>query len=271
MTFTTHTLDLDGVGVVDLSVDDRGGGRPFLLLHGGAGPQSALPFAERFAAGKEVRVITPTHPGFGGTARPARLDSIAKLAALYEKLLAELDVADVTVIGNSIGGWTAAELALLRSARVSGLVLIDAVGIDVPGHPVADAFSLTLEQIMQRSFHDPAPFLVDPTTLSDGARAVMAGNQAALAAYTNGTMSDAGLTGRLGALELPTLVLWGDSDGLADLDYGQAYAAAIPGARFQPLEGTGHMPQLETPDQVVQAIRGAREADFPAQRELGVR
>jgi pimeloyl-ACP methyl ester carboxylesterase len=78
---TTCNLDLDGVGVVDLSLDDRGHGQPFLLLHGGAGPQSALPFAERFAAGKEVRVITPTHPGFGGTTRPAGLDSIAKLAA----------------------------------------------------------------------------------------------------------------------------------------------------------------------------------------------
>lgn len=138
MTFTAHNLDLDGVGAVDVSVDDRGHGQPFLLLHGGAGPQSALPFAERFAAGhQEVRVITPTHPGFGGTTRPAGLDSIAKLAALYEKLLAELDVAVVTVIGNSIGGWIAAELALLHPAHVSGVVLIDAVGIDVPGHPVS--------------------------------------------------------------------------------------------------------------------------------------
>jgi pimeloyl-ACP methyl ester carboxylesterase len=271
MTTTTNNLELDGVGVVDLRIDDRGHGRPFLLLHGGAGPQSALPFAERFAAGKDVRVITPTHPGFGGTTRPAGLDSIAKLATLYDRLLAALDVVDVTVIGNSIGGWIAAELALLRSARVSGVVLIDAVGIDVPGHPVADAFSLTLEQIMQRSFHHPLPFLVDPTTLSDTARAVMAGNQAALAAYTNGTMSDPGLIGRLGGLELPTLVLWGDSDGIADLDYGHAYAAAIPTARFQQLEGTGHMPQLETPDQVVQAIWGMGDAAVSAQRELGVR
>jgi pimeloyl-ACP methyl ester carboxylesterase len=257
MTTTTYNLGLDGVGVVDLSVDDRGHGQPFLLLHGGAGPQSALPFAERFAAGKDVRVITPTHPGFRGTTRPAGLDSIAKLAALYEKLLVALDVVDVTVIGNSIGGWIAAELALLRSPRMSRNVLIDAVGIEVPGHPIADAFSLSLEQIMQRSFHDPAPFLVDPATLPQPARAVMAGNQAALAAYTNRTMSDPGLMGRLRELELPTLVLWGDSDRIADLDYGQAYAAAIPAARFQVLEGTGHMPQLETPDQVVQAIRGS--------------
>jgi pimeloyl-ACP methyl ester carboxylesterase len=256
MTTTSHNLDLDGIGVVDLSVDDRGHGRPFLLLHGGAGPQSALPFAERLAAAEDVRVITPTHPGFRGTTRPAGLDSIAKLAVLYERFLAALDVVDVTVIGNSIGGWIAAELALLRSPRVSRNVLIDAVGIEVPGHPVADAFSLSLEQIMQRSFHDPVPFMVDPTTLPQPARAVMAGNQVALAAYTNRTMSDPSLMGRLRELEVPTLVLWGDSDRIADLDYGRAYAGAIPLARLQVLQETGHMPQLETPDQVVQAIRG---------------
>jgi pimeloyl-ACP methyl ester carboxylesterase len=112
--------------------------------------------------------------------------------------------------------------------------------------------------------------LVDPTTLSDGARAVMAGNQVALAAYTNGTMSDPGLMARLGELELPTLVLWGDSDRIADLDYGHAYAAAIPIARFHLLEGVGHMPQLEAPDKVVQAIWGTGDADVSAQRELGV-
>ena len=269
MTTTTRNLDLDGVGVVELRVDDRGNGRPFLLLHGGAGPQSALPLRRLFAAGK-VRVITPTHPGFGGTVRPAGLDGIAKLAALYGQLLAELDLADVSVIGNSIGGWIAAELGLLRSPRVSGVVLIDAVGIDVPGHPVADAFSLNLQQIMQRSFHDPVPFLVDPATLSDGARAVMAGNQAALAAYTHGTMSDPGLMAVFARSRSPRWCSGGERR-IADLDYGRAYAAAIPLARFQTLEGTGHMPQLETSDQVIQAIRGTGDADFSAQRELSVR
>jgi pimeloyl-ACP methyl ester carboxylesterase len=212
-----------GSGFRNTALAPRGG-----HLHGGAGPQSALPFAERFAASNNVRVVTPTHPGFGGTARPAGLDGIPNLAVLYGQLLAELDLADVTVIGNSIGGWIAAELALLRSPRVSGIVLIDAVGIDVPGHPVADAFSLSLEQIMQRSFHDPVPFVVDPTTLPEAARVVMRRNRAALAAYTNGMMSDPSLIGRLHDLELATLVLWGDSDRIADLDYGRACAAAIP-------------------------------------------
>jgi pimeloyl-ACP methyl ester carboxylesterase len=75
-------------------------------------------------------------------------------------------------------------------------------------------------------------------------------------------MSDPTLTDRLSTLELPVLVLWGDSDQIADPDYGRAYAAAIPMARFQLLTDTGHMPQIETPDQLLHAIWGSAGTDF---------
>ena len=80
------------------------------------------------------------------------------------------------------------------------------------------------------------------------------GNHAALAAYAGASMSDPTLAGRLADLEIPTLVLWGDSDRIADPDYGRAYASAIPMAKFQLLTDTGHAPQQETPDQVLRAI-----------------
>ena len=264
MTTITYSVDLAGIGPVEVSVADYGSGQPFLLLHGGAGPASVTGFAERFAAAHQVRVLAPTHPGFGGTARPEALDSIAGLAALYLALLDQLGLTDVTVIGNSIGGWITAEIALLRSPRVSGIVLIDAVGIEVPGHPVADFFSLTMDQVFTLSFHNPAPFRIDPSTLPPAAQAVAAGNRAAIATYAGASMSDPALAGRLGTLEIPTLVLWGDSDGIVDLDYGRAYAAAIPMARFQVLPATGHSPQLETPDQVIHAIWDSAETDFTA-------
>ncbi len=82
----------------------------------------------------------------------------------------------------------------------------------------------------------------------------MAGNRATLAVYAGTAMNDPTLAGRLSAVRTPTRVLWGDSDQIVDPDYGRAFAAAIPSARFQLLTGTGHMPQLETPDQLLQAI-----------------
>src|SRR3984957_8986298 len=217
-----YPVDVAGVGPVEVSVAEYGSGQPFLLLHGGAGPQSVTGFAERFAAAHDVRVLAPTHPGFGGTPRPEALRSIPGLAALYNALLGQLDLQDVTVIGNSIGGWIAAEIALLQSPRVSGVVLIDAVGIEVPGHPVAHFFSLTMDQVFQRSFHDPEPFRIDPATLPPAAQEIAAGNRAAISVYDGPTMTDPALAGRLGTLEVPTLVLWGDSDRSVDDDYGLA-------------------------------------------------
>ncbi len=257
---TTRTLTLASFGSVDLTVDERGDGRAYLVLHGGAGPQSMARFSDLLAAAGHNRVLTPTHPGFGGTPRPAGLSSIGGLAAVYLAYLDDLQLESVTVIGNSIGGWIAAELALLNSPRISDLILIDAVGIAVDEHPVADVSSLSVPEIMALSFYDPTPFRVDPATLPDAQKAIVAGNSAALAVYA-GTpaMADPMLLGRLSGIAVPTLVLWGDSDQIVMPDYGRAYAAAIPRARFQLLPRTGHMPQMETPDVVVTTISASAD------------
>ena len=262
-TTTQYTVSLDELGPVDVSVAayGDGDGQPFLLLHGGAGPQSVTGFAEKFAAAHDVRVLVPTHPGFGGTERPEALTSVTGLATLYDALLDHLALTDVTVIGNSIGGWITAEIALLKSPRVSGIVLIDAVGIEVPGHPVADFFALSMDEVFGLTFHNPEPFRIDPTTLPPAAQAIAAGNRTAIAVYAGSAMADPTLAARLASLEIPTLVLWGESDGIVDIDYGHAYAAAIPGAQFHLLPETGHSPQLETPDQVIHAIWDSTDTD----------
>jgi pimeloyl-ACP methyl ester carboxylesterase len=242
-------------GAIPVTISARGSGRPVLLLHGGAGPASVSGFADLLAEGTRTRVITPTHPGFGGTPRPPALETVAGLADLYACLLDVLDLDDVTVIGNSLGGWIAAELALRHSPRVGRIAIVDAVGIEVPGHPVADFFALTPAQIAEHSYYDPSKAVIpDPTTLPPAARQIALGNREALATY-GGTMADAGLSARLGSIDVPALVLWGEADRIADPDYGRAYAAAIPGARFVLLEHTGHVPQVETPQALLDAVR----------------
>jgi pimeloyl-ACP methyl ester carboxylesterase len=252
---TTKTINVERVGPVELTVEESGDGRTCLVLHGGAGPQSVTAFAQLLAEKGRNRVLVPTHPGFGGTSRPKGLDSVAGLAALYRGLLDDLGLEDVTVIGNSVGGWIAAELALLGSPRVSRMVLLDAVGVAVQGHPVADVSGLSLPEIQALSFHDPAPFQVDPASIPDAQKAIMAANAATLAVYAGSpAMADPTLLGRLGGVTLPSLVLWGESDQIVAPAYGQAYASAIPGARFEVLPATGHLPQMETPELVIQAI-----------------
>jgi pimeloyl-ACP methyl ester carboxylesterase len=251
---STHRIPVAGYATIEVSITEKGEGHPVLLLHGGGGPLTVNGFADLVAAQRQARVITPTHPGFGGTPRPDSLASVPGLAALYIALLAELGLRDVTVIGNSIGGWIAAEMALLDTNRISSFVLVDAVGIEVPGHPIADFFSLTPRQVAELSYYDPDRFGVDPSKLSPEALNVMAGNRAALAVYAGTSMNGAGLAQRLAGVTTPTLVVWGDSDHIADADYGRAFADAIPGGRFQLLSHTGHLPQIETPEQLLVAV-----------------
>jgi pimeloyl-ACP methyl ester carboxylesterase len=251
---TKHSLVVEGIGPVEVTVAEGGDGHPFLVLHGGAGPLSVSAFADLLTTTRHAQVIVPTHPGFGGTPRPESLDSIAGLARVYAALLDQLDLQDVTVVGNSIGGWIAAEMALLESPRVGSLVLVDAAGIEVEGHPIVDFFSLTLDQVAELSYHDPERFRIDPTTMSEAQRVVFAGNRASLATYGGQSMTDPSLRGRLDGVALPTLVVWGDSDQIVDPEYGRVYAAAIPGASFLLLPDTGHVPQIETPEQLMAPI-----------------
>lgn len=242
---------------VDVTVRDVGAGHPVLLLHGGGGPSTVNAFAERFAADadSDVRVLTPVHPGFDGTVRPAWLDSIERLARAYVRLLEELDLSEVTVVGNSIGGWIAAEMAILDSERVGGYVIVDGVGIEVPGQPMADFYSMTPAQVAQRAYHDPERFGIDPTKLSPEAQRLLAENRDTLGVYAGATMTDPTLAGRLAAVGKPTLVVWGEADRIANSDYGRAFAGAIPGAEFVLMHETGHLPQIETPEALIGIIR----------------
>jgi pimeloyl-ACP methyl ester carboxylesterase len=247
----TATARLAGdFGAVELDVTDRDRTRPFLLLHGGGGPRTVAGFADLLAERTHSRVLVPTHPGFAGTPRPESLASTRELAAVYVALLDELDLADVTVIGNSFGGWLAAEIALIGSPRVSGAVIVDGIGVDVAGHPITDVRGLAPAQLQRLSFHDPtrAPAAPVPDGAGPGP------DVQALVAYTGASMSDPTLLERLGGLEVPVHVVWGESDGIVDVAYGRAYADAIPSSTFTLLRGTGHLPQVETPEELLGAI-----------------
>jgi pimeloyl-ACP methyl ester carboxylesterase len=229
--------------------DDRGSGRPFLLLHGGGGPLSVLGFAQSLAELDDIRVITPTIPGFDGTARPAEHDSIAAIARTYGHLLDALDLHDLVVVGSSVGGWIAAQLALDAPDRLSGVVLINAVGIAVDGHPITDISGLTIDKIADFSYYEPDRFRVDPAKLPQERLAAMAANGAVFATYQGNPYGhDPALRARLGSVQLPVAVVWGVADGIVDVDYGRAYAASFGSADFVLVEKAGHLPFMEQPE-----------------------
>jgi pimeloyl-ACP methyl ester carboxylesterase len=244
---------------LEVTVDEQGEGRPVLLLHGGGGPPSmgALPSA----LSQDFQVIAPVHPGFAGTPRPEWYDRIEDIALSYLQLLEQRDLRDVLVVGSSIGGWIASEMALREHERISGTVLLNAVGIDVEGIELADFLSLTPQELMAYSFHDPgaAP---DPTKLPQEARDIQAANAATLAVYAREPyMHDPKLRRRLALVPTPVAAIWGESDQIAPEPYGRAYAASFPNGRFELIREAGHLPHLEQPEQVLKAIQRFADED----------
>jgi pimeloyl-ACP methyl ester carboxylesterase/quercetin dioxygenase-like cupin family protein len=256
MTLSKPTVTVDGIGTVQVTFSDAGSGQPVLLLHGGAGPSSVGQFADLLAA--SARVVVPVHPGFEGTPRPRQLASVRALAAVYAQLVRDLELTDVCVVGNSFGGWIAAEIAIAESAvsdrRVNSVVLVDAAGLKLDGAPVPDVSRLTPEQIAQLSYFRPESFRIDPAAMTDEQRAARAANLAAMATYGGSTMADTTLLDRLTAISIPALVVWGEADRMIPVEHGHAYAAAIPGARFALIQHAGHLPQLEAPAELRSAL-----------------
>ena len=239
-------------GDVPVAVTESGaGGRPVLLLHGGAGPDSVTGFGGALAGRFPFRVLSPVYPGFSGTARPGWLDSISTLAGVLGGLLEDLDLTDVIVAGSSIGGWVAAALALAAPERVGRLVLIDPAGLDSAAHPIADFFSLTPDQLADLSWANPEGHRIDPAAMPAAQRAILLGNREALLAYGGRSMADPALAARLGGITAPTLVIWGEADRIVTPGYGKEYVAAIPGAVFRMVPAAGHLPQLENPEAVL--------------------
>jgi pimeloyl-ACP methyl ester carboxylesterase len=252
---TSH-IELSGFGV-ELTV--RGKGRPLLLLHPGHPSgriDPAAPIMELLA--ESMRVIAPTHPGFGTTPAPAKLTNIDDLAYLYLDLMEAIELRDCVVVGLSLGGWIAAEMAVKTTERFSHLVLVDAVGIkcgDRESRDIADIYAITDKQLAELVYADPQTMARNVKTLPESELTMMARAREATGRYAwTPYMHDPKLKGRLHRIGVPTLVLWGEADRVARPDYGRSFAAAIPEAQFALIEGAGHFPHLEQPGALARRI-----------------
>jgi pimeloyl-ACP methyl ester carboxylesterase len=252
MAITHHTAGLLA-DTLHLSYADAGTGRSFLLLHGGAGPASMVGLAETLS--KKARTVVPTHPGFNGTPRLERFGRIDDLVLAYLSLIERLDLRDVVLVGNSVGGWIAAEMALRLSPRLAGAVLINSVGIDA-GTPELSIVDPTVVPPAERAalaFHDPKKFALAASTPE--AAAAMLENQKALHVYAGEPfMHEPTLRSRLANMPIPTLVIWGESDRIVSPDYGRVLASSIPGSRYEPVAAAGHFPQIEQSEEVERLI-----------------
>ncbi|MEV8098986.1 alpha/beta fold hydrolase [Kitasatospora sp. NPDC085879] len=230
-----------------VTISESGTGRPALVLHGGGGPATVAGLAAHLA--RTMHTIAPVHPGWDGAHRPHWLTGIDDLALAYLHHLQERGLKDVLLVGSSLGGWIAAEMAVRDTAGIiSGLVLIDAVGVDVEGEPIRDFFALDARGLAEYAWHDPERAFVDPATLPAAELARRQGNTATMRILAgNPAMHDPKLLRRLGRVRVPALLLWGESDRIVTLAYGAAYARAFANGRLTVVPAAGHLPHLEQP------------------------
>jgi len=232
-----------------------GAGPEVLFLHGAGGAGRWLEFQSRLA--EQFTVRFPSHPGHGGSPAAEWIQHISDLAFHYLDFLDELGLERVHLVGASFGGWIAAELAVMASHRLASLVLIDPVGIKVDGWIYPFLFGMDIPEIVATVFHNPmAAFALAPPDQSPETLALQYRQGAALARVSwNPYLYDPLLHRRLGRITTPTLVAWGAHDRLAPLvPCGDAWVKAIPGARRQVFAESGHVPHLEEPSAVAEAV-----------------
>jgi pimeloyl-ACP methyl ester carboxylesterase len=251
-----HTSTKISVRGCNIGLMRGGAGRPLLFLHGAGGGANWLPFMSDLATRHDV--IVPEHPGFGASDTPDWLDTIPDLANFYLDFLDQLGLNDVDLVGHSLGGWIAAELAARNTRRLASLTLVCAAGIHVKGVPQIDTFLSNDERRIRDMFHDQK---YADETLRHAQRPELEDVN-----LKNRTITakliwqprgyDPHLHKWLHRIDVPTLLLWGDDDRLFPKEYAAAYQHLIPGSGVSIIPECGHIPQVEQRAAFVAALEG---------------
>jgi pimeloyl-ACP methyl ester carboxylesterase len=228
----------------------RGGeGAPLLYLHGAGGAPAVMEFMELLA--DRFEVIVPEHPGFGASEDPGWFDNIHDLAYYYLDALEVLGLEDVHLVGNSLGGWIALEVAVRNTSRLKSLTLVGAAGIDLDDVPRSDMFMWTFAELARHCFHDPA-LAEKAAALAEEATPeqleVQLKNQRTVAKVAWAPRwYDPHLDKWLHRIDVPTHVIWAADDRILDVAYAEAFADAIAGAHVTIVPECGHLIHAEKP------------------------
>ena len=246
------------LGGITLEVERRGSGKPLLLLTGEEQFELEAPFVDELA--KSYEVIIPSPPGFGNSERPDWITSPDDISYMYLDLIDELSLKDVIVVGFSLGGWIAAEMATKDDSAIAKLVLADAYGVKIGGpsdRDILDIWTSHPAKVAAAKWADPAKGERDYSKMSDEQLTIVARNIESFARFCwEPYMHNPKLKHRLHAIKVPTLLIWGEKDGVVAPSYGEGYAKLIPGARFTTVPGAGHYPQIEASDAFMSQLRG---------------
>jgi pimeloyl-ACP methyl ester carboxylesterase len=252
MDFVQDTLTINGASV---AVRRGGRGEPLLFLHGADGLIEWPAILDDLAQNYEV--IVPDLPGFGKTPNPDFVDDISDVAYFGLDLLERLGRGKVRILGHSLGGWAALEMAVRSQELIHSLALIAPAGIHLKGVPKADIFMIDPDEQARLAY-------------ADAALGAAAAERALAGRYQQEAILNRIASARLGwsprlynprlerwlhRIHVPSLILWGDSDRIIPPAYAQAFGAAIPAAQVTLVPNAGHLPHVEARAAVLDLLR----------------
>ena len=258
VTIQEHTLSV-WRGQIQSRVKVAGQGPPLVYLHGAAG----LMWDDFLEGLSQTHTIyAPEHPGTspGDPDAIKPLDDLWDLVLYYYELFDGLGLESPAVVGHSFGGMVASEIAATDPRQVSKLVLLNPIGLWRDDAPVKNWMVMSPDDLGKELFSEPdgpvaRRILAEP---EDPGRTHDGKDPGHLEPGLHGKFTwpipDKGLNKRLHRVQAPTLVIWGQQDGIVPAIYAQEFADRISGARSVIVERAAHVPQLEQLDQVSQLV-----------------
>jgi pimeloyl-ACP methyl ester carboxylesterase len=253
--FTRQRVTVGGVDISYLKGGYAGDLAPVLWLHGlgGAGKWEA----HHMALGTVAPTYVPQLPGWSDGRPPAAIRSLQDYARVAMAFLDALEIEQSILVGHSIGGWIALDMALAHPERVSRLILVDAMGLDVPSAP-APALPALDEEAFAKAVFGRLGLIATAQAYGFGAEweNVRRGpeferqwkGRGIVASLVQGPCVDPALTRRVHTIDAETLLIWGRLDGIVPPQHGEALRAALPHARLDVIDRCGHLPMVEKPE-----------------------
>ncbi len=251
MNFAQSFVEIDGCRV---NLRRGGKGAPLLYLHGANGAPAIMPFMEKLAA--RFDVLVPEHPGYGLSGEPEWLENIHDMAYFYLDFMKKLDLSGVILVGSSLGGWMAMEMAVRSTARLSSVILVGPAGIAAPGVLPADIFLMSPEELVKSLFFDEkmaAARLAEPLTPEAIDVALKNRHTTARLAWEP-RLHDPFLPKWLHRIDVPVKVIWGAEDRLLPAAYAEHFKKLMPRAEIEVVKNAGHLPQAEMPDRFCEMV-----------------
>lgn len=233
-----------------------GSGEPLLFLHGAGGIPAWFPCFDQLS--ESFDLLAPDHPSFGRSETPEWLDDMSDMAYFYLDFLEQLGLENVHVMGQSLGGWIALEVAVRSTERIRSLTLVGSAGIRVKGKPAADIFMMAPEDLVRELYVDQS--LADQVLskeLTEEEQDIQILNRVATARLGwQPRLFNPSLRKWLHRIDVPTHIVWGDQDRIIPPDYAEEFKSLLKGSSVTIIPESGHLPHVEKAKPFVEAVSG---------------